>query len=123
MILSTKSRQSPISLNQKISNFEGESVEFINLLVSSENPINQQFQRELQERIQAVIDSPQWQQKHPRDRPNFNLSAFLSLKLQGMTYEAIGQHLGVSQGYAASHWTREFQPILRELFLDLWQEL
>jgi len=118
-----KKRQFPLSLNQTVDSIDGDRQEFINLLPAPENPIDQQFQRELQERIQEVIDSPKWKKEHPKNRPNFNLSEFVRLKLLGKTHAEIAELLGIHPGYVGSHYERKFQLILQNLFLDLWQEL
>ncbi len=120
--MSQPKRQLPSSLNQPASKQDGDRREYIELLSSSENLLEHCYLDEIRERIQEIIDSSEWQNSHPRNRPEFNLATFLYFKYQGMTYKAIAEQLGVSPQYAASHWQRKFQPILQKLFRDFWDE-
>lgn len=113
-----KQRQSVFSLNQPINNQEGDRQEPINLLQAPEHPMDQQLKRELQEYLQQIITSEKWQHEHPKNRPNFNLSEYVRLKLLEKTNAEIAQILGISAGYVGSHYERKFQPILQELLQD-----
>ncbi|MGB2926451.1 MAG: hypothetical protein WBB82_14205 [Limnothrix sp.] len=111
-------RQFKFSLNNPVGTENGDRREHLDLLASSEDLCKNCYLNELRERFQEIINSPQWQSEHPRNRPEFNLAAFLYYKYQGLSYKAIATELGVSPAYAASHWQRKFQPILCELLQD-----
>lgn len=114
-----KKRQGFISLNQPIQ--EDISTEILDILPACEDLIENQYQGQLRQAFQAIINSPKWQKYHPKNRPECNLSQFVKLKLEGKTYKEIAKYFNISNGYAASYWTRTCQPILQELLQDFWQ--
>jgi DNA-binding CsgD family transcriptional regulator len=116
--MSQPKRQPLLSLNNTLNTSDGDRLEHLDLLASSENPWENCYLEEIRERIHAIINSTEWQAEHPRNRPEFNLAVFLDYKYQGLSYRAIAEKLGVSPEYAASHWQRKFQPALCELLRD-----
>ncbi|NJN73348.1 MAG: sigma-70 family RNA polymerase sigma factor [Limnothrix sp. RL_2_0] len=119
--MSQPKRQIIFSLNQPASKQEGDRREYLDLLPATDQPLEACMLNEIGDRLQEIIDSPKWQKIHPKNRPDFNLANFLWYKCQGLSYKAIAVQLGVSPAYAASHWQRKFQPILQDLFRDLWE--
>lgn len=117
------SREFPLSLNYAPTSENGDRLEYLELLASSEDLWENCYANEKRDRIFAIINDPQWQAEHPRNRPQFNLAAFLDCKYQEMTYQAIAKKLEVTFGYVASHGQRKFQPILKKLLQDLEEDL
>jgi hypothetical protein len=113
-----KQRQASLSLNQTITGCD--QGEFQDLLEASEDLIENQWQQELREAFQTIINSPQWQNHHPKKRPECNVSTFVKLKLEGKTYAEIAKILNISSGYAASYWAKSCQPILQQLLKDFY---
>jgi hypothetical protein len=113
-----KQRQAFLSLNQPIQ--EDISTEILDILPACEDLIENQYQRELRQAFQAIINSPKWQNYHPKNRPECNLSQFVKLKLEGKTYKEIAEYFSISNGYAASYWVKNCQPILQKLLKDFY---